>query len=771
MPLRPWIKNGKKIIDSQGRPALCGRCPCGGVSTCEGAVDAEAARLLALVDEDTQRHVWMLQNTFTMDYQCASWLYDEENDTWTLVNPASGNLLIALYRGSNVADTAETSASLLTYAVTLSNLQTGKRRVVGCECRVSGHECMPRAVVLDDYDIAGSLAVWAPDEGDEYTPADSCRVDTCDLLKFKLQTAQYWHGGTMLGEGYYDWLLSPQQWEPANYRYQPFLQAVKWQLSATVYSITYINCDCTYISTHNLAEGETCLEYAGICTLEDPCIALMLLHNRAEQNGWLWHGEGVLVHLAKVTVNGVTTYGDWYALREQSWSGGGYGESMAYSRGMCCAETATGYWVMSCGCDTPAFYTKDDPVEAYWLYLDLEGVCACQWDNGRYPDRELILAYPDLFGIDDVVWGNDNKFEYTYDTTAYNQDDTTYTSHHAGCNTCGYHYEPISGYGGRTMYIDYRALCFTGRAFWRDGSVKTWVRVVYPYGSRGAPSSYNIRQYFAPPGNAFGLGNGIFDTAEFTGTVFTPFTRDAEIYSATDGTVNSTGVIFSGWNYAWNHDQWSTFAQVNGCQPVEELSPYTDSGDEELVREEAGCDATTSPCIDITTTSSVNFEFSAVLSPNTTMTVHPCSVRSVRHLETGPEGDIMDIWYEWFYTRKWITIGANVGTRQTQYGQVCGWLMLNICYVETNLGFIVKGEQGYFETYVLPGAVNAPEAVACWPADWKEPEYDPASGTWYDPHHWLDQTITCTADEDMHFCIEGFEVPADADDEEGEGEQ
>ena len=81
MPFRPWIRNGKKIIDSQGRPALCDRCPCGGVSTCESAVNAEAARLLALVDEDTQRHVWMLQNTFTTDYQCSEWSYDAELET------------------------------------------------------------------------------------------------------------------------------------------------------------------------------------------------------------------------------------------------------------------------------------------------------------------------------------------------------------------------------------------------------------------------------------------------------------------------------------------------------------------------------------------------------------------------------------------------------------------------------------------------------------------------------------------------------------------
>lgn len=766
MPLRPWIRNGKKIIDSQGRPALCDRCPCGGVSTCESAVNAEAARLLALVDEDTQRHVWMLQNTFTTDYQCAEWSYDAELETWTLVHPATGHLLVALPRGSIVTDTTGYGHGLLTYAKTLQNILTGEMLTVGCECRISDHECRHGMVSLEGYDIAGELPVWSPEDQTAITPSDGCRVDSCQLLKLKLVTAQRWHGGTLMSEGYYDWLTTPQVWQSDNYHYQPFLMAVKWEVAAEpveppaepeppVYNLTFINCECSAITTHTLQDGETCLEYAGICDTEDPCIDMMLLHNKAVENGWTWHGEGVLVHLAKCTVNNsVVAYGDWYALREQSWYQGDYSESVAYSKKMCCAETATGYWTMSCGCGSPAFVTKDDPVADYWLYLDLEGVCACPWEDGRYPDRELILAYPDLFGIDDIVWGNDNKFEYEYDTTESNSmEGTTYTSHHEGCNTCGYHYEPNQGYGGRTMFIDYRAMCFTGRAFGKDGTEKTWVRVIYPHGSEGAPYYNYATHYFAMPGNSFGYPYGIYDVAAFTGTFFQPFIRDTEIYSETDGTRYTDGLDFKGFGYTWTASGMYADMYINMCNPTETCD-YSITTQQEA-EEEAGCSMSQpTPCISPNELNDIHWDKPAVLSPDFTVVEHACQVRQVT---PDPE----ESWYYYYcYTHKWWEIGANIGE--------CAWAMLNIHYVRTNKGFIVKGLNGYQESYVLLGASNYPQYAWCWDEEAKNPQQDPWSGEWNDPYHWLDKTITCPADEDMHFCIEGFEVPADED--EGENE-
>lgn len=756
-----WLKQDDEtgqlalIVDEQGRLILCDECPCQAGMTCEQTVDAKAAEMLALVDETTHQPIWSLLGTHTSDYMCAVWSYDDQTDQWTLASQASGHLLVALARGSTVQDTAEGGHELLTYAKTLLNTQTQERTTIGCRCRVSGYECKPKAVVLAGYDMAGQLGVWTPGQGETYQASDACRVDTCALLNLKLTTAQLWHGGTLIGEGYYDWLLTPGSWEPANYRYQPFLRAVRWTGAGSADNITYLNCDCTGILTHTLAASESCMEYAGICTLQDPCIAMMLLHNRAVYNGWTWHGEGVLVHKARCMVNGsAVAYGSWYAIREQTWTGQGlnsYSESVAYSVAMCCAETSDGYWVMGCGCGSPVFYNRDTPVQGYYAYLELDGVCDCDTGNRHYPDMELLLAYPAEFGVSDVVWGNDNKFQYTY-------------SSGEGCNVCGNVYDPYTGSGQATMYIDYRAMCFTGSAFDRSGVQCTWLRVVYPYGSRGAPWQYNLPQYFTWPDNVG--ANCIFTSVSFTGSQFMPFTEDMDIYQEVNGVRIMTGLKFTGEHYTWGHEDngGSEGAQVNGCQPTETETSYADPYYDDFVREElAGCDdPAPTPCIYIDDRSPNLWNLAALLSPDLTVTLQQqCNVRRVAYPYIDPEtGDVMDIDYRCFYTRKWYTVGANLGG--------CAWYLLNIGYVCTNKGFIIKGLNGFHETYVLPGAVNAPGAAACWPSDWKEPEYDPGSGTWYDPHHWLDQTITCTADEDMHFCIEGFELLVDED--EGESE-
>lgn len=411
------------VVDEQGHLILCDECPCTD-RDCVEVVGERVAAMLGETDPDTHQPIWQVYDTHTSDFQCATWLHDVELDTWTLSHQATGSLLIALRVGLNVADTAESTATLLTYAQVLQNLQTGKKRVVGCECRVRNYECSPRVVVLDDFDVAGSLPVWSPGEGDTYTQYDSCRVDTCALLKFKLQTAQYWHGGTMMGEGYYDWLLTPQQWEPANYRYQPFLQAIKWQFSTTTYAVTYINCDCTSISTHNLAAGETCLEYAGICTLEDPCIALMLLHNKAEQNGWTWHDEGVLVRKAQASRQ-------CYLFNSRILV-------------LACADTGDSLIYVSCGCSLSTIETSS---YALYTYLEYPG-CAC------FDVRELLLAYPDVFGVVDVSFGDDTVYtvDYMYE---YEDMDTGTTVQTRSVNT----YSCLqSSHGYDAYFCDYRSM-------------------------------------------------------------------------------------------------------------------------------------------------------------------------------------------------------------------------------------------------------------------------------------------------------------------------
>ena len=756
--LKPSTENGPLalIVDEQGRLILCDECPCRD-EDCVTAVDDKVAEMLADVVPGTQTPQWDLQATVTSDFVCAVWEQDEETGVWSLVSRASGSLLVALTYGATVSDTAEGSATLLTYAKTLVNTQTLEKAVVGCRCRVSQYDCSPRVITLRDSAIAGTLPVWEPSAGDTYLPADSCRVDACELLKLKLRTAQLWHGGTLMGEGYYDWLLTPAYWDAANYRYQPFLMAVRWSTSGSTDNVTYLDCDCTYITTHALGATETCLEYAGICTMQDPCMAMMLLHNRAVANGWTWHGEGALVHLAQLTVNGTTVYGDWYALKDQVWDQyNGYGEYTAYSRAMCCAETSDGYWVIGCGCTGLEFISKNTPVAGYRLYLDMPGICSCAYSGGNVPDRELLLTYPDEFGVDDIVWGNDNKFNYAYTSTWYDMDaGQTVTSSYSGCGVCGYTYEPVEGTGGRTMYIDYRAMCFTGKAFDEHGNVKTWVRVIYPDGSPGAPWRSNARMYFAWPSLDYLGGGGntdIYDTAAFTGTQWTPFTNDQDIgytvtYSNGQAPYSRYGLNFTGMHYTWSHWNGDMSMHVNGCQPTEVCDQNLTDPNE--ARYLAGCDdSVPTPCIEVDTTSSHLHLAAAVLTPDFSVVDHPCSIREVVVTVDEPDGGSWSYSY-YCYTPRWITIGADAGTYPSSYGTVCAWLMLHICYVCTNEGFIIKGLNGYNETYTLPGASNYQQYTGCWRTPKDEQPY------------WDDTMITCAADTDMHFCIPEFDVPVE----------
>lgn len=634
-----WLipKNGdgqlSLIVDEYGRLVLCGECPCGEETDCIQAVGDKVDEMLLEVDPTTQEPIWDLLGTHTCDYQCAVWEYDDENDTWSLVSQADGHLLVALPIGTVVSDTAQGSATLLVYAKTLINTQTLEKVTIGCQCRVSQHECKHSMVTLRDCNIAGQLPVWEPDEGESYSPADGCRVDVCELLKLKLTTAQLWHGGTMMGEGYYDWLLTPQQWEPANYRYQPFLQAIKWQFSATTYAITYINCDCTSISTHNLAAGETCLEYAGICTLEDPCIALMLLHNKAEANGWTWHDEGLLLHKVYAECSGTRTYGDWYDID-------------SYRRCMAMAESQDTMYIVVCGCYLETLSKPATPAD-YYLYLDYPDACVC------VDKRELVLAYPEVFGVLDISYGNHSKFRFT---SSY-YDPLSGWINNTGVGICSYAAAVEGGcdsYGGniRTLsnnYIDYRCFCYVHKVLTDSCEQKVRVERIDPQGSYA--------------GSWSGAGN--YDTAEFIGHLV-PFATDPD-FSGFGG----TGVFGGQVHY------WSCYI---GFPPQPEC--YDTDGDAQAVcARPAPSRPSSYDCTDMTVGMP---EFGVRVSPpDYTMTLVPCVVQpepgSTRYCATPAH---------------WV-IGHQVGENT--------WVVYREQYIETNKGWLRYGVPGYVPSFTLYG--------------------------------------------------------------------
>jgi len=764
---------------------------------CSEAVDIEVQNYLDIIDPDTQQHVWTLYGTYEASYTCAEWAYDQEQETWTLVHPASGYLLIALRKGQIVTDTTGGyGEEKFVYAKTIYNATEGVYKTIGCQCRVVNYVCKHKKVVLDDYLIAGELRVWweGEDASDsdsgapEYLPEYSCQVNPCELLKLKLETAQYWHGGTLMGEGYYDWLTAPQVWQSDNYHYQPFMMALKWEVEMSysdseshdpIYNLTFINCDCTSITTHTLQAGETCLEYAGICTLEDPCINLMLLHNKAEENGWIWHGEGVLVHRAHVKYSGVDIIKDWYAWLEVHYWFGTYDEDSAIRIFKACAETPEKFIFIDCDCnridrlidgndgpekgldvcykrmDGTSPVSETNPAD-YRIYLEMDGICNCSQNfsfstidpkNGLHPFRELLLTYPDVFGVLETCYGNHAKFDWSSNpktVTAYDYEQQQYVSRveqSYGCNVFG---NP----DGSDMKIDYRALCVITRGIWQDGSEKRMARAIYPRGSLAMLNHQYLNHYVIPAtGGTWGGNYSYYDNATIRGDYVIPFTRDDDIGSVTlyDGVAQGEidGWTFAGETYAWRHSSGGSGeygAKINGCQPTETCDYDCDS--EAEARSMAGCNATApAPCIGVDDSSASNWDKSALLSPDFTVVMQQnCSTRRVQPDPDNP------YWYYYCYTQKWYTVGANVGE--------CAWYLLNVNYVHTNKGLIVKGLDGFRESYTLIGVKHYPQ-YAC---GYKEGD-----------KHWDDKVEDCPADENMYSCL-GWTDWGDESDSESQSE-
>lgn len=757
-----WTKNGKILVGNNGHPIDCDQCPCGGL-TCDEAVDREVASMLAERDEQG-RPIWSLYGTYSPDFSCAAWHYDETYGEWILDRTASGSLLVALQVGTTVTDTTNCLPSFLLYAKLLYSASQGLWHTVGCECVVQDHQCTRRKASLRDYSIAGVLPPWQLPEGTpaaSYEPYMACQPDPCQVLKLKMTTAHYWHGGEWFGEGYYDWLLAPHGgWVPENINYWPFQMAIKWQedVSESVSSsfqptqyLTYLACDCSGIATHTIHEKEAVLEYAGACTIQEPCVDLLLLHNQAMFNGWIWHGEGALVHKATMYHNGeIVHIGDWYALRDQKWtySYDGYSEEYNYNLCLCAAETDDAYYIVNCDCYTsgqPTYKRKYD-VDDYYLYLDMDGVCNCQVSHeDSRPDRELLLAYPDVFGVVDMCFGNHAKYDYSYSYSYEDDWGETVSGSDSGCHTCGVIEEPTSGVHMRTMYIDYRTINVILPAFWMDGTEKLCLRVLYAPHSRAVPtrsSGWNTTYYYwAEPWTRSPFTSrpwGIYDTVSFRGDYWTPFTNDPDFRYE----YSFPSTEFTGYAHYWSHAGWESDQWVNGCQK----SGGCDYYNREDAEDAAGCSASVpTPCIGVGGDNGHSWALAPLLTPDFSVADHPCQISSQTI-----HGEYMDITKYCIDAYRWITIGADVGT----YDGNCYWMLYHVQYVKTNKGYIIKGLGDYQKTYTLLGAKNYPQYTACWGQD---PEEQVG---------WNDTILPDISDEDMHFCSNfEWELPDGSDSE------
>ena len=297
-----WKKNNKIVVDSYGRPISCTTCPCGSIE-CREAVDNEATRLLNLTDEHGQ-YIWSMGETYSPQYTCAVWTQDSETQEWSLVSMAEGKLVCAFRVGTKVSHTTDATARKLVYAKTLYSSSLDQWKTVGCECRITNYECKHTKVVLDDFNVGGLLDVWKPDESDSsevYTPSRACDVDICELAKLKLQSAHDWHyGGTMYGEGFYDWWSSTTHTQ-SYYHFTKFVKGLYWNdfeieesdsetITIDHWKFTYIPCACDsqYPVHHELAENDKIHEYNGICDMESNCQNQVLFTLRSYLDSGEW---------------------------------------------------------------------------------------------------------------------------------------------------------------------------------------------------------------------------------------------------------------------------------------------------------------------------------------------------------------------------------------------------------------------------------------------------------------------------------------------------
>jgi hypothetical protein len=434
----PWLKDGKKV-SINGNPVLCNRCPCD--EECISRVDS-------LVLQLTQQG-WQVSSTRIANFTCAEWQYSEQTQSYVLVSPAQGELIIALPHAT--APDFSSPAIMLVYGVSLYNATLNRWRVVGCQCEVSqiDYTCQRHFIDLLDYDIAGTVPVYSIDESDSetvYTPADSCRGDDCEILKRRITSCQV-YAGTLYDEGWFGWVDAPN----LTYSYKVFKMAFAYAINGTAY-IAWLDCDCTKITVEELPQGSEAHLYLNACQWYDAdCPDKFALVAMAQVNGWTLKGEGLLIH--KASTQNHSAIGDWFELK-------------AYrTPGMVAAIASDRIYYVSCDCrilmQLLSRYengTNGAP-SGYWDWLEYEGACNC------IDIRELWLEYPDRFGVIDVSWGNNTKYV---------------------TDIGGTH---IVGTRGNDKFLEYRTLCVILKEFddYGDGEV---LDALYVYSPTGSPEAY-----------------------------------------------------------------------------------------------------------------------------------------------------------------------------------------------------------------------------------------------------------------------------------------
>lgn len=673
-------------------------------------------RLRTLLDEEASDsdsevpNLWEEVASVATDFVCAVF------ENGQCVSPSTGNLCIAFSRPSwlTYGSVDIYGVSLIT-GVTLRNTRTGRYRTIGCKCNYgdwSYWTCSQQFYEHDDVCIGGILPV-APDN---CTERNACATYPCDVYSLAFQCYAEWYGCTLYGEGY---LLHGNDFN----NYDKFSMAITGFMNESDSSSTpqkwyyYIDCGCTtgHSGTGHsgvLLSNDSLEELAGLCSNPE-CENVLVLKKQAQAQGWTWYEEGVLTSLATCQkTDDSWVFGDWYN---------------GYSAYMCCAESATHMFLVGCNCSGIRTIDKSrdefiyNVPSGYWMYIEYEGACSC--DNTMLA-RELYLTYPDIFGIEDISFGNHSKYYATTTSTCetYDEEQETYVEKTTTTETYDICSQIIHSQGNNMItitnnYIDYRTFCYIRKCFYsndgygycvpKDCVQGVQVRWISPTGSPAG--SWN---YYS--------GERTYDTAEFVGHV-QPFTRDNDIRSW-DG----------GWDFAGYFVQW--YAECNGS--------HNDGCFPTQAEADAFCASTMSQQPDcgtpyeVLSMSAPHLGVSRLSPPDYSYTQIPCTSFTCDYSPDRPYG----------------VNGAYWEQGQKLYGET--WVVYREQWIDTNLGLLRYGTGTYvpsFTRYGLDGAPPPPDPNQEFPMP-DEGDYD--------------RTITAQLiDTDMHGCDPDFEWNFDEDSE------
>ena len=270
-----------------------------------------------------------------------------------------------------------------------------------------------------------------------------CDQDTCDIRKHSILNycnAQGFYCNASTG-----WLYptgNPANLTPVTYHWITwFYYEEDNRYQATLH---YLDCNClqedlasgSFIGTPPSSPADFGYSFVadGVACTPGCESTISAFIAQARENGWTLYGEGLLV-------------------RKTSAAYSCYRCDMGIVKVQMCADTGSSFVYISCSCtrgtiDVGWEDSYEGTVNLYEIYTFLEYAgCAC------YSIRELLLSYPEMFGVQDVSFGDDTVYTREYDSQYYDYDTGQWgpVTHNIS-TTAGIE----SSHGWDSYWVDYR---------------------------------------------------------------------------------------------------------------------------------------------------------------------------------------------------------------------------------------------------------------------------------------------------------------------------